>query len=133
LRAITPNVTVQNIAGIAGQINAAGQYPFTWQTPDGFPSTLEYWSGNMLPRWNAASYVSAQNAPASIQFNVTPFMTPATPAAIVSQIDKYIFAGEMTQQVRDELTKYVTTTPTSTTRVRETIALAMASSPFQYF
>jgi uncharacterized protein (DUF1800 family) len=133
LRALAPNVTVANIAGIAGQINAAGQYPFTWQTPDGFPMQLEYWSGNMLPRWNAASFVSNQNTATSIQFNVTPFMTPATPAAIVGQIDKYIFGGEMTQRLRDELTTYITTTPTSATRVRETIALAMASSPFQYY
>ena len=133
LRALTPNVTVANIAGIAGQINAAGQYPFTWQTPDGFPMSLEYWSGNMLPRWNAASFVSNQNSAASIQFNVTPFMTPATPPAIVSQIDKYLFGGEMTQRLRDQLTTYVTTTPNSATRVRETIALAMSSSPFQYY
>ena len=133
LRSLAPNVTVTNIAGIAGQINAAGQYPFTWQTPDGFPTSLEYWSGNMLPRWNAASFVSNRNDAASIQFNVTPFMTPATPAAIVSQIDKYIFGGEITQRLRDELTTYITTTPTSATRVRETIALAMASSPFQYY
>jgi uncharacterized protein (DUF1800 family) len=133
LRALAPNVTVANIAGIAGQINAAGQYPFTWQTPDGFPMQLEYWSGNMLPRWNASSFLSNQNSAASIQFDVTPFMTPATPSAIVSQIDKYIFGGEMTQRLRDELTTYITTTPTSATRVRETIALAMASSPFQYY
>jgi uncharacterized protein (DUF1800 family) len=133
LRALAPNVTVANIAGIAGQINAAGQYPFTWQTPDGFPMQLEYWSGNMLPRWNAASFVSNQNTATSIQFNVTPFMTTPTPTAIVSQIDKYLFAGELTQRLRDQLTTYITTTPTSATRVRETIALAMASSPFQYY
>ncbi len=133
LRALSPNVTVANIAGIAGQINAAGQYPFTWQTPDGFPTKLEYWSGNMLPRWNAASFVSNQNSAANIKFDVAPIMTPAVPAAIVSQIDRFIFGGEMTQRLRDELTTYVSVAPTSATRVRETIALALSSSSFQYF
>jgi uncharacterized protein (DUF1800 family) len=133
LRALSPNVSVANVANIAGQINAAGQYPFTWQTPDGFPMSLEYWSGNMLPRWNAASFVANSNTAASVLFNVTPFMTTATPAAIVNQIDKYCFGGEMTQRLRDELTTYVSVSPASAGRVRETIALALSSSSFQYF
>jgi hypothetical protein len=39
----------------------------------------------------------------------------------------------MTQRLRDELTSYVAVSPTSATRVRETISLALSSSTFQYF
>ena len=60
-------------------------------------------------------------------------MSTPTAAFIVSQIDKFLFGGETPQRLRDELTAYVTVAPTLTARVRETIALAMASSTYQYY
>lgn len=131
VRALAP--TVANVSTIAGQISVAGQAPFTYDTPDGYPDRAEYWSGNILPRWNYASFIANANAASSVQFNVTPFMTPAVPSAIVSAIDRACFGGEMPQRLKDELVAYVAVNPTSTTRVRETIGLALSSSTFQYF
>ncbi len=133
LRALAPTVTVTGVASLSGQVTTVGQQPFTWLTPDGFPDTVEYWSGNMLTRWNYATFVSNANTAATVQFNVTPFMTPATPAAIVSAINKAVFAGEMPPRLAGELTNYVSTNPTSAALVRETIGLALSSSAFQYF
>lgn len=131
VRALAP--TVANVSSLAGQISVAGQAPFTFDTPDGYPDSAEYWSGNILPRWNYASFIANANSTTTVRFDVTPFMAVPTPAGIVSAIDRACFGGEMMQRLRDELTAYVSVNPTSTTRVRETIGLALSSSTFQYF
>jgi hypothetical protein len=87
----------------------------------------------MLTRWNYATFLSNANAAATVQFNVAPFMTPATPAAIVSAINNNLFAGEMPTRLAGELTTYVSTNPTSAALVRDTIGLALSSSAFQYY
>ncbi len=133
VRSLNPTVTAVGVANLAGQIAVAGHQPFNWQTPDGYPDMINYWAGNMLPRWNYGSFLANANTATSVQFNVAPFMTTPTAAFIVSQIDKFLFGGEAPQRLRDELTAYVSVAPTLTARVRETIALAMASSTYQYY
>ena len=36
------------------QLNKLGQQLFTWDTPDGYPDKIEYWAGNIVPRWSFA-------------------------------------------------------------------------------
>jgi uncharacterized protein (DUF1800 family) len=67
--------SVANVSVIASQIANAGQAPFTWSTPDGFPDNAQYWAGNILPKWNYASFIANANAANSVQVNVAPFMT----------------------------------------------------------
>jgi uncharacterized protein (DUF1800 family) len=40
--------------GLQDELEAMGQLPFGWPTPDGYPEGEEHWSGRMLPRWNFA-------------------------------------------------------------------------------
>jgi uncharacterized protein (DUF1800 family) len=127
------NAQVTNPTNLLAQIINAGQQPFTWQTPDGFPDKVEYWSGNILPRWNYANFIASANTASSVLFNVAPFMTSSTAAGVVSSIDRYMFGGEMTQRLRDELTTYVAVSPTNAARVRETVSLALSCSTFQYY
>jgi uncharacterized protein (DUF1800 family) len=133
LRALEPAVTAAGVSSLNSQVVNVGQQPFTWLTPDGFPDSIEYWSGNMLTRWNYATFLSNANSATTVQFNVTPFMTPATPAAIIAAINTALFAGEMPPRLTSELTAYVAANPTSTATVRETIGLALSSSAFQYY
>jgi uncharacterized protein (DUF1800 family) len=133
LRALNPAVTAAGVTSVSGQVNTVGQLPFTWLTPDGFPDSVEYWSGNMLTRWNYATFVSNANSATTVQFNVAPFMNPATPSAIVAAINAALFAGEMPARLATELTNYVSTNPTSAALVRETIGLALSSSAYQYY
>jgi uncharacterized protein (DUF1800 family) len=133
LRALQPAVTASGVQSVSAQVTNVGQQPFTWLTPDGFPDTVEYWSGNMLTRWNYATFLSNANTAATVQFNVTPFMTPPTAAAIVAAINTNIFGGEMPSRLAAELTAYVAPNPTSAALVRETIGLAMSSSAYQYY
>jgi uncharacterized protein (DUF1800 family) len=133
VRALGPTVTAAGIATLNGQVFANGHQLFDWQTPDGYPDTVEYWCGSVLPRWNFGNFLANANTATTVQFNVTPLMTPATAANIVNQIDKLLFVGEMPQRLRDQLTAYVTPNPTSQTLVRETVMLALSSSAFQYY
>ena len=133
LRALSPSVTAAGMPTLLGQVATVGQQPFTWLTPDGFPDSIGYWSGNMLTRWNYATFLSNANSAATVQFNVAPFMNPATPAAIVAAINTTVFAGEMPSRLAGELTNYVSTNPTSAALVRETIGLALSSSAHQYY
>ncbi len=133
LRALQPTVVANGVPTLLGQIVSVGQQPFTWLTPDGFPDTVEYWSGNMLTRWNYATFLANTNSAATVQFNVAPFMNPATPAAIVAAINSALFGGEMPARLATELTNYVTPNPSSAALVRETIGLALSSSAYQYY
>jgi uncharacterized protein (DUF1800 family) len=133
VRALAPSVTASGVSSLLGQVVTTGQQPFTWLTPDGFPDSIEYWSGNMLTRWNYATFVSNANSAATVQFNVAPFMTTPTAPAIVAAIDAALFMGEMPPRLAGELTTYVSTNPNSTSVVRETIGLALSSAAFQYF
>jgi uncharacterized protein (DUF1800 family) len=125
--------SVANVSTVSGQINTVGQPLFVYDTPDGYPDRAEYWAGNILPRWNYASFIANANTATTVQFDVTPFMTTPTAAGIVSAIERACFGSEMTQQLRGELIAYVAVSPTSTTRVREAVSLALSSSTFQYF
>lgn len=133
LRALAPAVTAAGVTSLSGQVTTVGQQPFTWLTPDGFPDSIEYWSGNMLTRWNYGTFLSNTNNANTVQFNVTPFMTPPTAPAIVAAINTALFAGEMPPTLESELTNYVSTNPTNAATVRETIGLALSSSAFQYY
>ena len=127
------SATVANPSQLYVQIINCGHQPFTWQTPDGFPDRVDYWAGNILPRWNFADFISRASSPTQVNFNVALFMVASTAAGVVSSIDRYVFGGEMSQRLRDELTTFVAVSPTSTTRVREAVSLALSSSTFQYY
>jgi len=133
LRALGPSVTAAGVSSLLGQVATVGQQPFTWLTPDGFPDSVEYWSGNLLTRWNYGTFVSNANSAATVQFNVAPFMNPATAPAIIAAINTALFAGEMPPRLAGELTTYVSANPTNAATVRETIGLALSSSAFQYY
>jgi uncharacterized protein (DUF1800 family) len=49
--------------GIQRELEKMGQLPFGWPTPDGYPDTEEHWSGRMLPRWNFALALAANEIP----------------------------------------------------------------------
>ena len=125
--------TVANPSQLYSQLNAMGHQPFDYQTPDGYPDRAEYWAGNIVPRWNYAVFLSNANTATQVQFNVANFMTSATAAGVVQSIDRFMFGGEMTPRLRDELISYIGTLPTNTTRVREAVSLALSSSTFQYY
>jgi len=125
--------TATTLSTLRGYLTTMGQVPFDWETPDGYPDRVEYWAGNILPRWNIVSSVSTTTAGqfAVSDTNFTRF--GSTTAAIIDTMDLMGFGGEMNQHTRDELTTYLSAGTINATRIRETLALAMSSSAFQWY
>ena len=130
LRAAAPTVT--NVGGVNGQLTNTGQPLFYWDTPDGYPDTAEYWAGNVMTRWNYASYLNALSA-GEVIVNPTPLMSGNTADSTVAAIDVQMFAGEMDGPTRTALVAYLKGGTFSAARVRETMALAMSANSFQWY
>jgi len=129
--AISPTATT--LSTLRGYLTSMGHVPFGWETPDGYPDRVEYWAGNELPRWNAMTSISnasgGQYAVADTAF--TKF--GSTAAAILDSIDLMAFGGEMSARTRQNLTTYLTAGTINATRIRETLALALSSSAYQWY
>ncbi|MCY7298141.1 MAG: DUF1800 domain-containing protein, partial [Ilumatobacteraceae bacterium] len=129
VRALGPTVT--NVSVMRNQVDNMGQSLFSWETPDGYPDTLEFWSGLVLARWNAATTLSSQTG-ATFNFDVTPFVgtTAETGADLI--VDR-LFGGEVPMTFKTRLADFLRPAPTNTARVREAVGLALSSSQFQWY
>ncbi len=129
VRSLGPSVT--SVSLIRGLVDNMGHSLFSWETPDGYPDKMEFWSGLVLARWNAANSISSQTG-ATFNFNVTPFVgtTAETGAALI--VDQ-LFGGEVTESFRTRLADFLRPAPTNTARVREAVGLALSSSQFQWY
>ena len=129
VRALGPSVTSTSVA--RSLLDNMGQSIFAWDTPDGYPDKMEFWSGLVLARWNAATSLAGQTG-ANFNFNVTPFVgtTAETGADLI--IDR-LFGGEVPLSFKTRLADYLRPSPTNTARVREAVSLALSSSQFQWY
>jgi uncharacterized protein (DUF1800 family) len=126
------DVTVGNIGGMVGQVRNLGQSLFQWETPDGFPDLMEYWVGNITPRWSFGTTFANSNAAANLRVNVDAYLA-GTPDAALDRLDTEFFGGELAPSTRAQLRGYLTTGTFNATRVRETLALALSSHEYQWY
>jgi len=125
--------TATNLSTPRALLTAMGHVMFDWETPDGYPDRTEYWAGNVLPRWNSLSTIASAATGQVVVSDTTFTRFGATSAAILETIDTMAFGGEMSQTTRDELATYLTAGTINATRIRETLALALSSSAFQWY
>ena len=128
--AANPNVT--SVSPLNGQLGVLGQPLFSWDTPDGYPDKIEYWAGNIVPRWNYATVVSALNSQTTAAIDTAPYRA-GSPDAAVDLIDQNFFGGEMPLVTRTALLTYIKAATFTDTRVREAIGLAISSNAFQWY
>ncbi len=122
--------------GVTGHHWDNAHAPLTWQTPDGFPDRADYWAGLMVNRWNAASSILYNwGTPGRYpRFNPAPFMTTATQAAVMAEINRRMFGGEMTMALRTELqASFGSATSLTSAQVQNAVHLAACSPEFQYY
>ncbi len=112
------------------QVRTLGQQLFFFETPDGYPDTTEFWSGNMPPRWTFANTLA--NATSQTVIDTAPYLGGSTAAAI-DKIERDFFADELPAATRAALLTYLNGGTFNATRVRETIALALSCAEFQWF
>lgn len=125
--------TATVLSGPRSYLTQMGHVMFDWETPDGYPDRTEYWAGNVLPRWNTMTAVASATAGQVIVSDTTWTKFGSTASAVVDTIDLMAFGGEMTSSLRDQLTTYLSGGTINTTRIRETLALALSSSAFQWY
>lgn len=130
LRATTALVT--NITSAVNTVGSLGQPLFLWETPDGFPDLMEYWIGNITPRWAFATSLAASTSTTSVRVNVAPYLA-GTPDAALEMINREFFGGELASATRAQLRGYLTGGTFNDARVRETMALAMSGHEFQWY
>lgn len=125
------NAAITNTAGINGQLVNLGQPLYQWETPDGYPDLFEYWSGNLMPRWQFGTTVANLRS-GTIVVDTTPYLSGTADAA-VDLIARNFFGGEMDAVTRANLLTYLKGGTFNETRVRETLSLAIASELFQWY
>ncbi len=119
---------------------AAGHHPFFWQTPDGYPDSLTYWVGLLLPRWNFGASLMNNNY-SGITIDTTTagaLLAGATTAQqVADRIDLLLFNSTMVAadkaQVLAHLQPVLPATVPSQTQIREAFGLAMGSPSFQWY
>jgi uncharacterized protein (DUF1800 family) len=129
VRALGPTVTSMSV--VRTLLDNMGQSVFAWETPDGYPDTMEFWSGLVLARWNAAGSLVAQTG-ATFNFDVTPFVGTTAEAGAQLIVDR-LLGGEAPLSFVSRLADYLRPAPTNTTRVREAVSLALSSAQFQWY
>lgn len=130
VRAMNPNIA--SVATLNSQLVALGHQSFAWDTPDGYPDKVEYWAGNIVPRWKFGSDFSNLNSATSIQFDTTAYRAGSMAGAI-DLIDQNFFGGEMPAVTRAALTSYAGTAALNDAKVRELVSLAIGSNAFQWY
>lgn len=124
--------TVLATSSLRSQLNGAGHRPYFWGPPDGYPDTLDYWSGLVLPRWNFGASLM-NNQLSNVSVNYTAFFAGLTSAdAMADRINAAMFGGEMPTPERDRIRDYLLPNTPSATRQREALGLAIGSPSFQW-
>ena len=119
-------------SSLAGRLNTLGQPIFQFETPDGYPDKVEYWSGNIMPRWSFATFLASQNSATGLRVQTAPYLG-GTPDAAIDEIDARFFGREMSLPLRIALLGHLRAGTFNDARVREVIALALSSAEFQWY
>lgn len=131
VRALNPTVT--SVGTVRSNVDVMGQSLYAWPTPDGYPMSMEFWSGLVMNRWNAVtSFANASQSSTSFAVNPLPFQG-ATADDTAAIICRRFFGNEVPAAFRQRLVAYLAPAPSSPTRVREAMSLALASSQFQWY
>lgn len=137
LRVLDARVT--STSSLVSALGEAGQVPFYWAPPNGYPDSIGAWANLLLPRWNfGARLMNNEWYNSTTQQGVfvdhVPMMAGAvTPAQVLDRIDLVIFQGRMPSGERSRLASYIGTTNPSSTRIREAIGLAVTMPSFQWY
>jgi hypothetical protein len=133
LRAMNANMTRYDTLRFTW-LSGMGQIPFTWNPPNGYPHSFEYWGTLVLPRWNFAFQLGIPNGVGGATIDTTALLAGATTAQkIADRIDLLLFGGGMPVPDKAALVTYLKPDPPSTTRIRDAFGLALASPGFQWY
>ncbi len=124
---------VNSTSSFRTQLRAAGHLTYNWTSPDGYPDSLDFWGGLVLPRWNFGAQMMNSSL-SGIAPNAAAFFAGAsTPSEYIARIDSDMFGGEMEPSDREAILGYLTTNAASSTVRAEALGLAVGCPSFQWY
>jgi uncharacterized protein (DUF1800 family) len=115
---------------LLGALIDAGQMPFAWPRPDGYPMERSFWSGSLFPRWRLAVAL-LDPAVSGVELEL-PELSPALSARqLVDRLDALVAGGNLQASTRRQLLAYLSRAPGNPTRIRKALALALAAPELQ--
>lgn len=126
--------TITSTSSLRGTyLSNMGMVPYNWSPPNGYPHSVDYWAGLILPRWNFG-FLLANGSISGVSYNLTTFLAGAvTPTQVANRINSAFFGGEMASSELASLTTYLGPTNPTTTKTRDAIGLAISSPSFQWY
>lgn len=128
LRAMKANV--QSVNSMPTWLALAGNQPYAWPAPDGYPDDSDYWKDLLLPRWNFPATLVAAAVPG---MSVSLPTTLRDPRQLVSRINADLFHGTMDPQTSAVLSQFARGGRLTAQRCLDTYGLALGSPQFQWF
>lgn len=130
VRAVNGDVTnISRVVSVAGQ---AGEVPFEWSPPNGYPDALAYWGELLLPRWNAAFWLMRNQLGTAVNVDAL-IAGEKTATGIANRIDLALYGGEMPTADKQLVTTFLQGDANPTIRAAEAFGLAMALPGFQWY
>jgi uncharacterized protein (DUF1800 family) len=120
---------VEEPGEILGHLSAAGHLPFTWTPPNGYPDTAQWWSSQLLARWDYAASIADDD---SVILSAAVYDSSGSVAKIVDRLDALLLNGQMTTATRATVSKFLSRRK-NRTRVREAIGLVVSAPEFQEY
>lgn len=136
LRAL--NADTANYRPIRFALESMGQLPFNWAAPNGYPDVSAAWMSNLLPRWNFALSLlkinfAGANVPVDRLLEAGGIDNTADALNLFAGL---IYGAPLETADHTLFTDYIGSDPfqsrNTTLRLRESIALMLASPPFQW-
>jgi uncharacterized protein (DUF1800 family) len=125
--------TVTSTSTMRSRLSEAGNQPYMWQTPDGYPDKLDHWAKNVLVRWNWGASLSTMGI-SGITYDDVAFYAGATTAdQLADRINERLFLGRLPAIERNRLRDYLLISPPTQQRTREAIGLAIGCPTFQWY
>jgi uncharacterized protein (DUF1800 family) len=120
--------------GIGWPLGSLGHQVGAWATPDGYPDRAEFWAGGIVDRWNATQQFaqSGSTGNGSVITNFAGFVADGTIEGVVSEINRRLFGGEISEALATEL-RNVLRSGVTTARLQTAVRLALMAPEFQYY
>ena len=132
-------VTITTTGSLRTRLTRAGHLPFNWGPPDGYPDTLEYWSGQQLPRWNFGDEVlptttTTGSGITGVSTDTGAMLAGAvTRSDVMNRIDLLLFQNEMDPASKARILTYLNTTTFTQQNRNEAVALSLITPGFQWY
>lgn len=123
--------SISEFWGMRYTLSLMGHEPFQWAPPNGYPDSLDFWSGGLLPRWRYGSYIYGQNY--NPKFNLSAFEGQMDVDTFMQRLENTFFGGKMGATDKSVLRNYAAGNIASLWRRKEVLGLAVSSPSFQWY